>query len=389
VRHDETDPGLDAGNRLEQIASGLKNGEGVEPITVRELLRWFGAKRRGVRVTHSIGHALEAKDLRTEPYFEDAFLDGLIEFRLGRAHRYKTFSEIFNIAEMLDREELSSPSDEEEHGTAVTSHGPLDASANVIAFPGRESIPRDLALITDPTFRVGRLPAANIRPTCVAPNSSIPETTTKMLLNGFSQLPVMNGERDVKGAISWRSIGVRRELGLSASEVRECMETPRIISADTSLLDAIGEIVRHEYVLVRAQNNSISGIVTTSDLSMQFRELSEPFLLLREIENHIRNLILKGKFEAQELRNASEGKDRGRPVNDVFDLNFGEYIRLLEQKELWSKTQLPLDRTVFIERLENIREIRNDVMHFDPDGITEEDLEILRKFTVFLQKLQP
>jgi CBS domain-containing protein len=282
--------------------------------------------------------------------------------------------------------------DDDEHGAAATSPSPVDATANVIAFPGRESIPRNLTLITDPTFRVGRLRSANTPPTSVAPNSSLAEATTKMLMNDFSQLPVINGAPkagNVKGVISWHSIGIRRALGFSFTEVRECMEAPRIISADTSLLDAIGEITRHQYVLVFDKNNDISGIVTTSDLSVQFRELSEPFLLLREIENHVRHLILKGDFEAQELRNTSETKDKTRPVNDVFDLNFGEYIRLLERKESWPKIKLPIEREIFIERLENIRKIRNDVMHFDPDGITEEDLDVLRKFTVFLQKLQP
>src|SRR5262249_29252422 len=65
----------------------------------------------------------------------------------------------------------------------------------------------------------------------------------------FSQLPVMTGERDVKGVISWLSIG--RGLTLAGkrieSEVRECMDAARIISADASLFDAIDTIVRDQY----------------------------------------------------------------------------------------------------------------------------------------------
>jgi hypothetical protein len=47
-----------------------------------------------------------------------------------------------------------------------------------------------------------------------------------------------------------------------------------------------------------------------------------------------------------------------------------------------------LDRKIFIKGIEEIRQIRNEVMHFDPDGVTPEDLEILRKYAAFLQKLQ-
>lgn len=35
-----------------------------------------------------------------------------------------------------------------------------------------------------------------------------------------------------------------------------------------------------------------------------------------------------------------------------------------------------------------IRDIRNDVMHFDPDGITAEERDDLRRFSDFLERLQ-
>jgi hypothetical protein len=38
--------------------------------------------------------------------------------------------------------------------------------------------------------------------------------------------------------------------------------------------------------------------------------------------------------------------------------------------------------------LDQVRDIRNDVMHFDPDGIPPDDLERLREFARFLQRLQ-
>jgi len=41
-----------------------------------------------------------------------------------------------------------------------------------------------------------------------------------------------------------------------------------------------------------------------------------------------------------------------------------------------------------MEKFESVRRIRNDVMHFDPDGIPEKDLMTLREFARFLQRLQ-
>jgi hypothetical protein len=47
-----------------------------------------------------------------------------------------------------------------------------------------------------------------------------------------------------------------------------------------------------------------------------------------------------------------------------------------------------LDRKAFIENLNSVPRIRNDVMHFDPDGIPPEDLQVLRLFAAFLARLR-
>ena len=128
--------------------------------------------------------------------------------------------------------------------------------------------------------------------------------------------------------------------------------------------------------------------MTTSDLSEQFGHLSEPFLLVGEIENHIRSLI-DGKFTAEELAANRDPSDEEREVERVDELTQGEYKRLLENPKHWEKLNLiAMDRKGFVQQLENVRQIRNRVMHFEPDGLEEEDLEILRRFTDLLRKLQ-
>ena len=48
---------------------------------------------------------------------------------------------------------------------------------------------------------------------------------------------------------------------------------------------------------------------------------------------------------------------------------------------------MPIDRVTFIKELDQVRAIRNDVMHFDPDGILPDQLERLREFSSFLDRL--
>lgn len=165
------------------------------------------------------------------------------------------------------------------------------------------------------------------------------------------------------------------------------MDPHQEIRADASLFEAIPLIVQHQYVLVRDAQNRISGIVTASDLSEQFGQLGEPFLLIGEVENHIRRLIV-GRFTAEELAAHRDPADEEREVERVEDLTFGEYKRLLENPDHWSKLDLTaIDRKKFIEHLDEIRRIRNKAMHFEPDGLEDENLEVLRRFASLLRKL--
>lgn len=44
-----------------------------------------------------------------------------------------------------------------------------------------------------------------------------------------------------------------------------------------------------------------------------------------------------------------------------------------------------VDRKMFIEKLERVRQIRDNVMHLDPDGLPESELQELREFSRTLQ----
>ena len=58
----------------------------------------------------------------------------------------------------------------------------------------------------DPTFKIGSLPAANKTLIVVNQDDQLSRAITLMLEHDFSQLPVMQGERDVKGMVTWKSI---------------------------------------------------------------------------------------------------------------------------------------------------------------------------------------
>lgn len=208
-----------------------------------------------------------------------------------------------------------------------------------------------------------------------------------MLTNDFSQLPVMTGPRDVKGLVSWKTIGSRLALNKSCVQSKDFMESAQILSEDVSLLEAVDIIAAHDYVLVQKSDKTIGGLITASDFSLQFKAMSEPFLLVGEIENGIRHL-LHGKFNDKELQTARVEADSNRVVKSPSDLTFGEFVRLLQPESNWNKLALKIDQSEFIKQLDRVRTIRNDVMHFDPDGLDPDDTRFLMEFAQFLKRVR-
>src|SRR5262249_52875632 len=161
----------------------------------------------------------------------------------------------------------------------------------------------------------------------------------------------------------WKSIGRAHVVGKAGPRVADCMDAEvQVLAADMPLLKAVNEIIEHEVVLVRDHSRKIVGTVTTTDLSVQLRDRTNAFLLVGNIERELRRLI--GNRFAVEVLRSVVAPESGRVVNSVEDLSFGEYLRLLQVPEHWSRLGLKVEADVMLKRLEDVRKIRNAVMHF-------------------------
>ncbi|MDE2979213.1 MAG: CBS domain-containing protein [Acidobacteriota bacterium] len=322
-------------NVAKEARDAIKGGAAPSPqrLTVRDLLRLSGYARRGSGVVSEIRNALEKHGLRTLPDFENTWIDGAISVELDR---------------------------ESANGSVSTE-----------------------AAVEDPTVRIDALAAAHRTPTVVDPDSPLEAATTLMLLNDYSQLPVTKNRRKIQGMISWKSIGSRLSSGVECSLVRHCVN-PEVkeVRLRSPLLDAVADIATHGYTLVRA-DGEIVGIVTTSDLSREFLELASPFLLIGEIERYL-HILAHGRFTREELQAVLPG---GLTASGTADLTLGGYCRLLQNPEHWEKLHLRFSRGEFIRRLEEVRNIRNDVVHFRPDGLAPENLQVLQGLVAFLRHL--
>ena len=293
-------------------------------LTPRELASWFGYERRGPWLVERVRQELKSCGLRTEPDFNSVGADDSIS--------------------ILDSSALVSPSDN--------------------------------------TLRVDTLPAAANVPMIVKPDDELSKAKTLMAGYDYSQIPVMTSPREVKGIITWKSIG--SSTASSGDKVRHFMEdAPQIIDGRRPLFEAVDIIANHGYVLVRGHDNSITGIVTISDINSQLLQLTEAFLLVGEIEGHVRGII-NCRFTRDEVLAVLNKSDRDAP-DGIGDLMFGDYCRLLEAPHLWDKLGLQDDRAIFVKQLHEVREVRNDVMHFNISKPPARDIEKLRTLAPFFR----
>lgn len=352
-----------ARDRLEQIHNALKS-DPTEPqrYTVREILGWFGYRRRARLNRLDVSNAFRSKGLTTVPDVNAVHIDSTVLIKL-KADSQKA------IPTKATETATSAESDED---------AGVDSGS-----PGDDSQPDDSADIAN---LVSRLRSANREVTSVSPSDTFDKAITTMLLNDYSQLPVMTTRTKVKGMISWQSIGQSLSQGVQPGRVQDCMTTNyREVRADSRLLDVVDEIVDNGAVLVVGSDSQLQGIITTADLSEEFKKLAEPFLQIGEIEQHLRNLL--SHLDGVELQKFTDPSDE-KSVGEISDLALGEIIRILQNKEVWETVDVNLDRKVLVNRLEEVREIRNQVMHFDPDGLDESQLELIRGVSKMLHELR-
>ena len=101
-----------------EIAERLRAGQAVRRHTVRSILKWFGAARRGRNVVPDIKTALAGLGLGTNPELDKAGIDALLQFSLcpadpvGKANSPDTPHTVSGAVELTSRPEVDTGSAE-------------------------------------------------------------------------------------------------------------------------------------------------------------------------------------------------------------------------------------------------------------------------------------
>jgi CBS domain-containing protein len=323
---------------LREARSSADQGNPVQ-LTVRELIAHWHATARGAVISQRIEDELADHGLVTSPSFRAVTLDTAVSLIHAPIEQAEEATESFT------------PSDE---GTGV-----------------------------DVGLTLGNIPSALGGVTDIGIDATFDEAITIMRLNDFSQLAVLNGPFKLHGAVTWRSIADVRHRRPSAT-LRDAIVEAREARFDEELIDVLDGLYTHDFVFVRNDRNAFAGIVTTADVVAAYGALATPFFLVGEIDRRLRWLLGQG-FPLAEIVAICDPP--GERIKSTDDLSFGDYEWLLQNPENWIRLGWPFDRAVFVQRLREIREQRNDLTHFNPDPLPADAVPNMRHFLRLLREL--
>jgi CBS domain-containing protein len=373
----------------------------INRVRVRRLLGMAGAERRGWAIMRRIGETLDNHGLETEPDFRSAWIDGLVSVKLkveqisgdtstqdaSASHNGESMADIEIDPFAEDPCSEAGVASEGNSAPVADDLSSPDGNTGVVEIPVATSPepPPSVSAPGDPVRRISSIASANRGVVSVLLTDTLLTATTLMRFEGYSQLAIMQSEREVRGIISWESIAKRSMLTPEPKLVSDCRVDAQVIDADGSLFDALPTIEKFDYVLVRSKEKKITGIVTASDLAAELRSLSYPFMSIGTIEGLIRKK-LHPHVTVADLALLEE-HSKARSESDIASMTFGENVRLLEREEIWVRLAVNIDKKQFIKRLLVIRDIRNDVMHFNPDPLGPNEKRELDQMEGFLRQV--
>jgi CBS domain-containing protein len=193
-------------------------------------------------------------------------------------------------------------------------------------------------------------------PVCVEKDDPVSKALELMIDHDFSQLPVIHRQDNFdipEGMITNESIlrGIKNfKAGIKDLKVRDVMITAPIYSLEDDLFDILDRLKNTNAVLITdAIGPDLVGIVTSYDTTEYFRNRTEDLMRVEDIEVMIKELIKgaftdeKGESDESALAVAvtqvisyKRGSKQNEKPPSFTDLSLGDYIVLLQRKEVWN-----------------------------------------------------
>lgn len=325
---------------LAGIAAEVERGE-HPGISVRELLARWGYFRRTSTSLEVVTTALSDYGLLAVPAITEGTIDDRIQFAADAT------PEADSADDTRTREQVEVS--EEQIDTAKRT------TQDVVSGEIR--------------YAVGSLPSASRDVAALEASTSLSQALTRMAVDSYSQLAVVDDGNRLIGALTWESIAMAWASG-NPRIVRDAMVEAQSVATSEELLSLTSRISEYGYVFVRDADGRVQGIVTAADLTQKFGDDQAPLIQLDEIEKRLGRHVRAHCSDQELLDNDIRVPHTGKTL--------GTYVLALKRQPLWDKLGWRgVDQEMMHALMDRVRMIRNDVMHFSPDPITSQELDTL------------
>ena len=225
----------------------------------------------------------------------------------------------------------------------------------------------------------------------VQPDEKVSVAISRMVACGYSQMPVDVGSRNqsdgparLHGVVTWQSI-TRALLSNAGDQLPVCKdacdppERFRQFSADTSVVDVVGVLFEHDFILTYDNDGSLFGIMTSADLVRWADEHAMGLVEVRRLELRLRELCV------------SYAHNRGKPPEQM---DFRHYQkRLVNDKQAWDRMVKSgpwqgVSRQEFRSLFKKAKDARNDIFHFACEDMPEKYQKHRKTLTELVRLLE-
>lgn len=374
----------------EKVAEAAK-GRPVE-LAVRDFLSIWDVVSRSSKAISTIRRDLAEFGLSTVPPFTEIPIDHTIRVipigQAPEAERQLLGQETGSLE--LETVEPDDPGpefldipDEDAATEAVTATATDEEEQG----EGEQQSPRTAPVVVT----VGRLPSARSQLRSVRLSDPLNHAVELMSEHSFDQLPVLDDDGHLRGSITWREIGATNRPANALVKDAAVLKV-RSVRTDDPLVDCLVNVADHGCVFVVNPDGTLSGIVTGHDLAHRFEQELRPYALLEELERRLRRALSLALRRIKET--TGEYGLPGDPTRiqklATTGLNFSDYVKLLNRSDVWEATGWQFPQTRFTERLDRVKDIRNQTMHFhELDDDRASAVEEIRVALQMLKTVQP
>lgn len=243
--------------------------------------------------------------------------------------------------------------------------------------------------LTSVFHRVNNVLPEDQDPVFVEYDTSVNQALGLMKENSFSQIPVKAGN-EVLGIFSYRSFSLKvnemigEKIDLDHFPVGEFIEPVDFVDILDDLTNSLDKLDKRDVVLV-GNRNELRGLFTPIDLVNYLFKLSSPFILLGEIEGAIRIILRTCTTPGQLIEMArltlAQVYLPDKMPKSIEEMTFNDYVQIIGDGRTWNSFEVvfmtgDLQRKRTRVKLEEIRDLRNDVFHFRRE-IAEDDIKKL------------